>query len=61
MMADTFTTTKALGWIDADRVKKDFELVQTYIGLDQPFDAASTFSTKYLDGSVKMDGSKVKP
>ena len=61
MMADTFTTTRALGWIDADRAKKDFDLVQTYIGLDKPFDAASAFSTKYLDESVKMDGSKVKP
>ena len=60
MMADSFTTTKALGWIDSDRVKKDFELVQTYIGLDKPFEAGSAFSTKFLDENVKMDKSKVR-
>ena len=61
MMADSFTTTKALGWMDAVRVKKDFELVQTYIGLDKQFDPGATYSTKFLDQSVKMDESKVKP
>lgn len=61
MMADDFTTTKALGWIDSERMKKDYELVQNYIGLDKPFDVTTIYATKYLDGSVKMDRSKVKP
>ncbi len=26
-MTDEFTTTKGLGWIDAERMKKDYELV----------------------------------
>ena len=30
-MTDEFTTTKALGWIDAGRMAKDYELVQTYL------------------------------
>ena len=36
-MTDDFTTTKALGWIDAERMKKDYELVQTYLGMEKPF------------------------
>lgn len=60
MMADDFTTAKALGWIDPDRLKKDYELVSTYVGLDKPFDLSDAFTTRFLDASVKMDGSKVK-
>ena len=37
-MTDEFTTTKALGWIDGERMKKDYELVQTYLGMEKPFD-----------------------
>ena len=36
-MTDEFTTTKALGWIDAERMKKDYDLVQTYLGMEKPF------------------------
>ena len=61
MMADRFTTTKALGWIDADRMKKDYELVQAYIGIDKPFDVGAAFSTRFLDEGVTMDTSKVRP
>src|SRR6266446_6944017 len=60
LMTDEFTTTKALGWIDAERMKKDYDLVQTYIGMEKPFAVESAFSTRLLDPSVKMDASKVK-
>src|SRR5437588_7560581 len=60
LMTDDFTTTKALGWIDAARMKKDYELVQTYLGMEKPFAVESAFSTKLLDTSVKMDVNKVK-
>jgi NitT/TauT family transport system substrate-binding protein len=60
LMTDDFTTTKALGWIDADRMKKDYDLVQTYLGMEKPFAVESAFSTRLLDPSVKMDASKVK-
>src|SRR5712691_12839541 len=60
LMTEEFTTTKALGWIDAERMKKDYELVQTYLGMEKPFDVNSAFSVKMLDTSVKMDASKVK-
>ena len=49
LMADEFTTTKALGWIDARRMKKDYELVQTYLGMEKPFDVNTAFSVKMLD------------
>jgi NitT/TauT family transport system substrate-binding protein len=60
LMTDDFTTTKALGWIDAERMKKDYELVQTYLGMEKPFAVETAFSTKLLDPAVKMDAGKVK-
>jgi NitT/TauT family transport system substrate-binding protein len=60
LMTDEFTTSKGLGWIDGERMKKDYELVQTYLGMEKPFAVETAFSTKLLDPSVKMDASKVK-
>jgi NitT/TauT family transport system substrate-binding protein len=60
LMTDEFTTSRALGWIDGERMKKDYELVQTYLGMEKPFDVQTAFSTKMLDPAVKMDASKVK-
>jgi NitT/TauT family transport system substrate-binding protein len=60
LMTDDFTTTKALGWIDPGRMQKDYELVQTYLGMEKPFNVEDAFTTKMLDTSVKMDASKVK-
>ncbi len=60
LMTDDFTTSKALGWIDAERMKKDYELAQTYLGMEKPFAVETAFSTKLLDTSVKMDANKVK-
>ncbi len=60
LMTDEFTTTKALGWIDQGRMKKDYDLVQTYIGLEKPFAVDSAFTTGMLDTSIKMDASKVR-
>ncbi len=59
MMTDEFTTTRALGWIDPGRMAKDYELVSTYIGLDRPFEVSGAFTTRFLDPSIKMDGTKV--
>src|SRR6201994_3650949 len=60
LMTDEFTTTKGLGWIDGERMKKDYELVQTYLGIEKPFAVETAFTTKLLDPSIKMDASKVK-
>jgi len=58
LMTDEFTTTKALGWIDAERMKKDYELVQNYLGMEKPFAVETAFATRLLDPQVKMDASK---
>ena len=60
LMTDDFTTTRALGWIDAERMMKDYELVQTYLGMEKPFAVETAFSIKLLDTSIKMDASKVR-
>jgi NitT/TauT family transport system substrate-binding protein len=60
LMTDEFTTTKSLGWIDAGRMQKDYELVQTYLGMEKPFAVETAFTTKLLDPAIKMDASKVK-
>src|ERR1700739_1316323 len=60
LMTDEFTTTKGLGWIDGERMKKDYDLVQTYLGMEKPFDVQTAFTTKMLDASIRMDASKVK-
>ena len=49
LMADEFTTTKGLGWIDEGRMQKDYELVQTYLGIEKPFAVESAFTTRLLD------------
>jgi ABC-type nitrate/sulfonate/bicarbonate transport system substrate-binding protein len=59
LMADEFTTTKALGWIDATRMQQDYDLVQSYLGMEKPFPVESAFSTRLLDPSIRMDASKV--
>jgi NitT/TauT family transport system substrate-binding protein len=61
LMTDEFTTTKGLGWIDGERMKKDYDLVQTYLGIEKPFAVETTFTTRLLDPAIKMDASKVGP
>jgi len=60
LMTDDFTTTRALGWIDGERMKKDYELVQTYLGMEKPFAVETAFTTRLLDTSIKMDASRVR-
>lgn len=60
MMADEFTTVKGLGWIDGERLRKDYDLVSTYVGLEKPFDVSDAFTTRFLEPSVVMDASKVR-
>ena len=59
-MADEFTTTKGLGWIDAGRMQKDYDLVRTYLGIEKPFAVESAFTSKLLDPAIKMDASKAE-
>lgn len=54
LMRDDTTTKVALGAFDAARVKADYELVQSLIGLDKPFDPTTFFTNDYLDKNVRM-------
>jgi NitT/TauT family transport system substrate-binding protein len=60
LMTDDFTTTTALGWIDAGRMNKDYELVQNYLGMESRRRWKGLFTTRLLDTSIKMDASKVR-
>jgi NitT/TauT family transport system substrate-binding protein len=60
LMTDEFTTTKGLGWIDDGRMRTDYELVKTYLGIEKPFAVESAFTSKLLDPTIKMDAAKVE-
>jgi NitT/TauT family transport system substrate-binding protein len=61
LMTDEFTTTRGLGWIDGERMKQDYDLVQTYLGTEKPFAVETAFTTRLLDPAIRMDASKVGP
>ena len=54
LMRDDTTTKVALGAFDGARVKADYDLVQSLIGLDKPFEPAALFTNDYLDKTVRM-------
>ncbi len=54
LMRDETTTRVALGGFDTARVKADYELVSTLIGIDKAFDPASMVTNDFLDKKVKM-------
>ena len=54
LMHDPTTETVALGAFDARRLKSDYELVKTYLGIERPFDIERTATNEFLDKSIKM-------
>lgn len=54
LMRDDTTTKVALGAFDANRVKADYELVGSLIGIDKAFDPVTMFSNEYLDKKIRM-------
>src|SRR5436190_6139234 len=54
LMRDKYSETVALGILDDARMAADYELVKTYIGLDQPFDVKTAYTNEFLDRSIKM-------
>ncbi|MGQ2924161.1 MAG: ABC transporter substrate-binding protein [Hydrogenophaga sp.] len=56
LMRDDTTTKVALGAFDAGRVKADYELVGSLIGIDKAFDPATMFTNDFLDSKVRMTG-----
>jgi NitT/TauT family transport system substrate-binding protein len=54
LMRDDTTTKVALGAFDGARVKADYELVSSLIGIDKAFDPATMFTNDFLDKKVRM-------
>jgi NitT/TauT family transport system substrate-binding protein len=54
LMSDKTSQTVALGWFDAERMKNDYELVKTYVGIEKPFDVTQHYAVEFLDKSIKM-------
>ena len=54
LMRDKYSETVALGILDDARMTADYDLVKTYIGLDQPFDVKTAYTNEFLDRSIKM-------
>jgi NitT/TauT family transport system substrate-binding protein len=54
LMRDDTTTKVALGSFDSARVKADYDLVQSLIGIDKPFDPATLFTNEFLDKNLRM-------
>jgi NitT/TauT family transport system substrate-binding protein len=53
-MSDKTSQTVALGWFDPGRIKSDYELVKTYVGIEKPFDITHYVTNEFLDKSIKM-------
>lgn len=56
LMRDDSTTKVALGAFDAARVKADYDLVSSLIGIDKPFDPITMFTNEFLDKKIRMKG-----
>jgi len=54
LMRDDTTTKVALGAFDGARVKADYELVSSLIGIDKAYDPATLFTNEFLDKGVRM-------
>ncbi|WP_339630926.1 ABC transporter substrate-binding protein [uncultured Sneathiella sp.] len=54
LMADKTTTTEGLGFFDGERIQNTYDLIETYFGMEKPFDPADAYTNEYLDGSQKM-------
>ena len=54
LMRDDTTTTVALGAFSPERMASDYELVETYFSLEQPFDINDTYTNEFLATDVLM-------
>jgi NitT/TauT family transport system substrate-binding protein len=54
LMSDETSRNVALGWLDDKRMASDYELVQTYLGIEKPFDVKRAYTNEFLDKTIKM-------
>ena len=53
-MRDKYSEGVALGILDDARMAADYDIVKTYLGLEQPFDVKIAYTNEFLDRSIKM-------
>ena len=54
LMRDDTTTTEGLGTFNSERMAADYELVETYFSLEQPFDINEAYTNEFLATDVLM-------
>ena len=54
LMRDKHSEGVALGILDDARMAADYDIVKTYLGLEQPFDVKIAYTNEFLDRSIKM-------
>lgn len=54
LMTDETSTMRGLGFFDEGRMQMDYELVETYFDVTEPFDVTEVYTNEYLDESIKM-------
>lgn len=54
LMTDDVSTTQGLGYFDPARVAEDYELVNRYFDIREPFEPGSIFTNEFIDTSITM-------
>ncbi len=54
LMTDETAKTKGLGYFEPERLASDYDLVETYFDVEQPFDVHEAVTNDYLDTSIKL-------
>jgi len=47
LMSDKTSQTAALGWFDPKRMKDNYNLAMTYLGVEKPFDVTQTLHQRF--------------
>ena len=54
LMTDETSRTKGLGYFNESRLDDDYQLVDTYFEIEQPFDVHEVVTNEHLDTSITM-------
>jgi len=54
LMSDETSRNVGLGFFDPERMRDDYELVETYFTIEQPFDVESVYTNEFRDPKYKM-------
>jgi NitT/TauT family transport system substrate-binding protein len=54
LMVSSDWKENAVGWLDAQRMKSDYDLIVSYMGVERPYDPIKSFTAELLDKSIKL-------